>query len=97
MSAVTESDLKEIKDLINAMNARLTGIETELKRVTKGLDDLEKRSIAIETWKPAIDKIPDLAEKFGELKNWRQIAFVLLTASIGGLVGWVVRGGNLRP
>jgi DNA-binding transcriptional MerR regulator len=112
MSAVTESDLKEIKDLINAMNARLTGIETELKQVEqklgskidsvgKRLDDLEKRSIAIETgietWKPAIDKIPDLAEKFGELKNWRQIAFVLLTASIGGLVGWVVRGGNLRP
>jgi len=66
-----------------------------------GQKQIETRLTVIETrldsWKPAIDKIPDLAEKIGELKNWRQIAFVAITATIGGIVGWLARSGNLRP
>ncbi len=28
----------------------------------------------------ARQKIPEITEKFGELKNWRQIAFIVLVA-----------------
>jgi hypothetical protein len=44
---------------------------------------LETRLTVIETrldtWKPA-DKIPDLAEKIGELKNWRCFFYSLRMA-----------------
>ena len=42
-----------------------------------------------------IKRIPDLSEKVGELKNWRQIALVviggLITVSVG-VVTWWLRG-----
>ena len=40
-----------------------------------------------------VQKNPDLIEKVGELKNWRQIVIIILT----GLVGWYLRGVNLKP
>ena len=48
-------------------------------------------------------KIPDLAEKVGELKNWKQIGLVFITAAIssiftgtiGGVIGWLIRGSRV--
>jgi hypothetical protein len=98
MTQVTESDIKEIKELIVALredfNARMGALESGQKQIETRLTVIETR---LDTWKPSIDKIPDLAEKIGELKNWRQIAFVAITATIGGVIGWLVRGGNFRP
>ncbi len=98
MSTVTESDIKELKDLIvtlrEDMNTRMSALETGQRQIETRLTVIETR---LDTWKPSIDKIPDLAEKIGELKNWRQIAFVTIIATIGALVGWVARGGSLRP
>jgi hypothetical protein len=34
--------------------------------------------------------LPEISEKFGELKNWRQIAFIIIAA----IVGWVARSGK---
>ncbi len=97
MSTVTESNIKELKDLIVAfredVNTRMSAIETRLSAIETRLTIVETR---IDTWKPSIDKIPDLAE-IGELKNWRQIAFVAITATIGGIIGWLARGGSLVP
>jgi chromosome segregation ATPase len=39
----------------------------------------------------------DLAEKIGELKNWKQIAIVIFTASVSGAIAWYVRGGSGNP
>ncbi|MGK7872662.1 MAG: hypothetical protein AB4426_04915 [Xenococcaceae cyanobacterium] len=98
MSTVTESDIKELKDLINKrfdeLKADGAKMSEQIKNLEIGQAKIEAR---LEEWKPAINKIPDLAEKVGELKNWRQIAFVAITATIGGLVGWLIRGGNLNP
>jgi hypothetical protein len=98
MTQVTESDIKEIKELIVALredfNARMGALESGQKQIETRLTVIETR---LDTWKPSIDKIPDLAEKVGELKNWRQIAFVAITATIGGVIGWLVRGGDFRP
>ncbi len=93
MATVTESDIKELKDLIVAfqqdVSTRLTAIETRLTVIETRLD----------TWKPAMDKIPDLAEKVGEVKNWKQAGLIILTAMvssifsgiIGGVIGWLIR------
>ena len=51
----------------------------------------------LQTQQQLIQKIPDLAEKVGELKNWRQIVVITITAIISGAITWVIRGGNLKP
>ncbi|MDJ0660075.1 MAG: hypothetical protein QNJ42_11380 [Crocosphaera sp.] len=98
MSAVTENDLKELKDLIinnhRALEKGQADLKEQLTAIDKRLAIVETR---LEDWKPAIDKIPDLAEKVGELKNWRQFVIITITASISGFIGWFLRGGNLKP
>ncbi len=98
MSRVTENDLKRLEDLINN---RFDRLEEGQKALEKGQIEIKERLAVIETrqedWKPSIDKISDLAEKVGELKNWRQIVIITITASISGFVGWVIRGGTLKP
>jgi hypothetical protein len=110
MTAVTESDIKELKDLINtfrdevkqefnAIDKRLTSIENRLSPLELGQARIEGQ---LEAWKPSMAKITDLAEKVGELKNWRQAGLIIATAMIssifsgtfGGVIGWFLRSGN---
>ena len=107
MAAVTESDLKELKDLIIAFkedtNNQFTRLEEGQADLKEQLTGIDKRLAVVETrldeWRPTISKIPDLAEKVGELKNWKQIGLVFVTAvvtsifsgTIGGVIGWVIR------
>ncbi|EAZ94204.1 hypothetical protein [Crocosphaera chwakensis] len=102
MSTVTENDLKELKDLIINNHRAIEKGQADLKEhLTEKLTAIDKRLAIVETrledWKPAIDKIPDLAKKVGELKNWRQFLIITVTAAISGVIGWFVRGGNLKP
>ena len=108
MSTVTENDLKELKDLIINNNKTLEMIINNQKVLEKGQADLkeqltgiDKRLAIVETrledWKTAIDKIPDLAEKVGELKNWRQFLIITVTAVFSGFIGWLIRGGTFKP
>lgn len=108
MSTVTENDLKELKELIIDNNKTLEMIINNQKVLEKGQADLkeqltgiDKRLAIVETrledWKPSIDKIPDLAEKVGELKNWRQFLIITVTAVFSGFIGWVIRGGTFKP
>lgn len=112
MTAVTENDLKRLEDLIIALRdenrTRFTALETGIGTIQKEIGDLrasvgkveeslkglDKRLSLVET---SIQKIPDLAEKVGELKNWRQIVIIALTALISSAVTWVIRGGSLKP
>jgi hypothetical protein len=48
----------------------------------------------MEAWKPVLDKIPDLSEKVGELKNWRQIALIIITGVLTTLF-WLLRDGRI--
>ncbi len=96
MTTVTETDIKELKDLIIAFredtNNRFTAIDNRLIVIETRLDE----------WRSSISKIPDLAEKVGELKNWRQIGLFFVTAfissifsgTIGGVIGWLLRSGK---
>ncbi len=88
----------ELKEEINKKNQTLEVGQTEIKGEIKTFDaKLNGVSDRIKTIEVAITKIPDLAEKVGELKNWRQIVIITITAGISGVVGWIIRGGNLKP
>jgi hypothetical protein len=103
MATVTRSDLKELKELIVAFredtNKRFTGVENRLSGIENRLAIVETR---LDEWRPAMAKIPDLAEKVGELKNWKQVGLIVVTAAlssilsgtIGGVVGWLIRSGK---
>ncbi|MDJ0688196.1 MAG: DUF1664 domain-containing protein [Xenococcaceae cyanobacterium MO_188.B32] len=68
------------------------------KDIKQELINIDKRLVAIETrmdeQKSSIGKIPKLAEKVGELKNWRQIAIIIITGTVGTLFGWFVKSGR---
>jgi archaellum component FlaC len=110
MTAATKSEIKELKDLIVAfredvnrrferVDSRFDDIKTELSGIDKRLTVIENR---LEDWKPTMTKIPDLAEKVGELKNWKQVGLVFVTAvissifggTIGGVIGWLIRSSK---
>lgn len=113
MSTVTDSDLQEVKDLINRLDRKidvnqartdenLNGLKISQGEMKMQLTSIDNRLIRVETkletLEPSIQKIPDLSEKVGELKNWRQIALIIvgsvLTGGIGGVIGWLIRGGR---
>ncbi|MEO0015037.1 MAG: hypothetical protein RLZZ535_3426 [Cyanobacteriota bacterium] len=61
---MTQSIDLEILNKLNKITEDIGVIKTDVAVIKARLDGQQK----------AIDKIPDLAEKVGELKNWRQIA-----------------------
>jgi uncharacterized ion transporter superfamily protein YfcC len=100
MTSATDTDIQQLKDLITAGNAAtqkqigdltlemrlgFSDLRGELKTIDVRLKNLESNS----------QKIPDLAEKVGELKNWKQIAIVIFTATVGGAIGWFIRTGKI--
>jgi archaellum component FlaC len=114
MTTVTENDLKRVEDKIdrladtiatnqNALESRFTKLEDDIKAVDEKVTDVDKKLAIIDArldeWKPSINKISDLSEKVGELKNWKQVGVVVITAfissifsgTVGALVGWFVR------
>ena len=85
MPTVTDSDLKELKDLINN---RFDKLEVLIQAMEIGQAKIESR---LEEWKNSVQKIPDLAEKVGELKNWKQIGLTLSGTFIGAAITYLAR------
>jgi chromosome segregation ATPase len=92
MATKQSTDLKELKTLISDRFDRLDG---KVEKLTEKVDSIDKRLIAVETKIDSTEKrlgtveskLPDISEKFGELKNWRQIAFIIIAA----VIGWFAR------
>jgi chromosome segregation ATPase len=92
MATKQSTDLKELKTLIRDRFDRLDG---KVEKLTEKVDSIDKRLIAVETKIDSTEKrlgtveskLPDISEKFGELKNWRQIAFIIIAA----VIGWFAR------
>ena len=74
----------ELQQQINITKSKLQEQIIKLEGDIKTVDARQKN---VET---AIQKIPEITEKFGELKNWRQIAFVVIAAT----ASWFARGQN---
>jgi D-ribose pyranose/furanose isomerase RbsD len=81
-----EGEIKQVevqlKAEIKQVEAKLEG---EIKTVNARLTGLESNT----------QKIPDLAEKVGELKNWKQIAIIVITGTVSSAIAWFVRGGKM--
>jgi uncharacterized protein involved in exopolysaccharide biosynthesis len=72
----------QLKAEIKQVEAKLEG---EIKTVNARLTGLESNT----------QKIPDLAEKVGELKNWKQIAIIVITGTVSSAIAWFVRGSKM--
>jgi dsDNA-specific endonuclease/ATPase MutS2 len=97
-----DSNHKEVNQKIDSNQKEFNQkIDSYQQEINQKLDKQSQEIVAIkatlEAQQPLIQKMPDLAEKVGELKNWRQIVIIALTAFISGAITWVVRGGNFNP
>ena len=98
---ITQSELVEvlgeIRQGFKAVNDSLNQLEKGQAEMKAELNGIDKRLTNVES---SVQKIPDLSEKIGELKNWKQIGIILITAlvssiltgTIGGFIGWFIRG-----
>jgi archaellum component FlaC len=109
MATVTENDLKEIKDLITAQSVQMANMQSQLMDFQTQITDLKvsvgKIEATLQTQQLYLQKVPDLVEKVGELKNWKQVGLIIVTAmissvmsgTIGGGIGWLIRGSKFNP
>ncbi|MEA5532984.1 hypothetical protein [Crocosphaera sp. XPORK-15E] len=67
------------------------------QKIDKQSEQIARIEATLQAQQPIIQKIPDLAEKVGELKNWRQIVIIALTALISSSITWVIRAGSFKP
>lgn len=107
MATKQNADLLEIKTLItdrfNQLDRKIDETKAELKQDISGVKGdikalhvevkgLEKRLSNVEN---SAAKIPEITEKFGELKNWRQTAFVIIAGVVSAFLGWIARGSKV--
>jgi hypothetical protein len=95
MTQVTDTDLKDIKTAIDNLTNSFMGLREETRvgfaRLEGKIDNIDTRLSILES---TATKLPDLAEKVEELKNWKQIAIVIFTGSVSGAIAWFVRGSQ---
>ncbi len=109
MSTITESDIKNLTDLINrrfdeiktdvnALKTDVNELKTNGVKMSEQIKNLEIGQGEIKGKLAALalhsQKIPDLAEKVGELKNWKQIGLTLIGATIGSVITYLVKTPN---
>ncbi len=99
-----------------AIENRLTNLENGQKNLELGQSEIkgdirtldakiEGLSDRVKVIENAAGKTTDLAEKVGELKNWKQIGVVVITAALssilsgvtGGVIGWLIRAAKVNP
>jgi predicted nucleic acid-binding Zn-ribbon protein len=81
----------KIEAKIDKLDGKIDKLET---KIDGRFDTINSRLTNIESNTKAMF---DLTEKVGELKNWKQIAIVVFTASVSGAIAWYVRGGSGNP
>ena len=79
-----DGKIEKLTDKVDNLTEKVNAIDKRLAIVESKVDSTEKRLNTVE------GKLPDISEKFGELKNWRQIAFIIIAA----VVGWFARSGR---
>ena len=72
-----QDGFKNLKDDINQLDNKIEQVRDDIKGLDDRLRAIEisqaKAQGRMDEWKTAIQKIPDLAEKVGELKNWSKL------------------------
>lgn len=94
IDTLKEDNRKQLENLREENNQQFINLHkeiTEVKIITAKIEG------TIQSQAVLTQKIPDLIEKVGELKNWKQIAIVAITAFTSATITWFIRGGNLKP
>ena len=94
IDTLKEDNRKQLETLREENNQQFINLHkeiTEVKIITAKIEG------TIQSQAILTQKIPDLIEKVGELKNWKQIAIVAITAFTSATITWFIRGGNLKP
>ena len=94
IDALKEDNRQQLETLREENNQQFINLQkeiTEVKIITAKIEG------TIQSQAVLTQKIPDLIEKVGELKNWNQIAIVAITAFTSATITWFIRGGNLKP
>jgi 16S rRNA C1402 N4-methylase RsmH len=103
MTQATDQDIRELKTAIADLTASVSGLREEMRvgfsnvetRFADVRGDIKLLDNRLGNLESTAQKLPDLAEKVGELKNWKQIAIVIFTASASGAIAWFLRSGKL--
>ncbi|MFN7554246.1 MAG: hypothetical protein ACOVOV_20310 [Dolichospermum sp.] len=94
IDTLKEDNRQQLETLREENNKQFINLHkeiTEVKIITAKIEG------TIQSQAVLTQKIPDLIEKVGELKNWKQIAIVAITAFTSATITWFIREGNLKP
>ena len=89
----TRAELKqEITETRAELKQDISNVKGEIKALQAEVKGIEKRLSNVEN---SVIKIPEITEKFGELKNWRQTALIILAGVVSAFLGWIARAGRV--
>lgn len=94
IDTLKEDDRQQLETLREENNKQFINLHkeiTEVKIITAKIEG------TIQSQAVLTQKIPDLIEKVGELKNCKQIAIVAITAFTSATITQFILGGNLKP
>jgi exonuclease VII large subunit len=102
---LAEETNRKIDKLSEETNRKLDNLSEDVVELKIGqaeikgeIGALDERVKGINTRLDKVDismqKIPELAEKVGEVKNWRQIGLIIVSAAIAGIIGYLAKNGR---
>ena len=88
-----KAELKqEITEVKSELKQEIAEVKLELKQEMNDIrGDIKTIDARMKNVETAVQKIPEITEKFSELKNWLQIALIIIAA----VFGWFVRSGRI--
>ena len=109
MAKVTQSDLervlKEVQNGFEGIGDRFDKLERGQESIKASVTEIDKRLVAVETKIDGLDtrlknvetsvqKIPELAEKVGEFKLWKQTILILSSGTVGAFIARLFNNQN---
>ena len=106
---VTKSELnqvlEEVRNGFRDIGDRLNQIDNKVETVKTSVMEVDKRLVAVETKVDGLDKrlsnletsvqkIPELAEKVGEFKWWKQTVLILSSGTVGAFIARLIGSQN---
>ncbi len=95
---IIDHRMTNLENQMTNLENQMTNLENRMTNLEQGFQDFEKVQIETNTKISMIEtssqKIPDLAEKVGELKNWKQIGLALFGTLVGGLITYLIKMPN---
>ena len=79
-----EQRFSKIEERLDKLEISQADIKEEIKALGNKIIDPKKKHLTV-----VEKKTPEPSKRFGELKNWRKITFVIITTMVGLFVGRV--------